>query len=60
MMRLSPGMIEAQLPKEFHLSNELTFRRRVRKESFFYLPPGVPLLVDGEVFIPPIEFPEVP
>jgi ABC-type Mn2+/Zn2+ transport system ATPase subunit len=26
----------------------------------FYLPPGVPLLVDGEVFIPPIEFPEVP
>src|SRR3979411_2968549 len=28
--------------------------------GFFYLPPGVPLLVDGEVFIPPIEFPAVP
>jgi hypothetical protein len=28
--------------------------------GFFHLPLGVPLLVDGEVFIPPIEFPEVP
>ncbi len=28
--------------------------------SSSYLPLGVPLLVDGEVFIPPIEFPEVP
>jgi hypothetical protein len=38
-------MTEAKLPKE---------------EIHPYLPPVVPLLVDGEVFIPPMELPEVP